>query len=109
MLSRWIFNRSGETRFGNLVVVAFLAVQACDGILTYIGLSTFGPHMEGNPLLASVMVAFGVGPGLAGAKLVAGVFGILLHLSGVHRLIAVLTAVYVALAVVPWTALLMLG
>ena len=109
MLSRWIFNRSGESLFGNLVVIAFLAVQACDGVLTYIGLATFGPHMEGNPLLASVMVAFGIGPGLTGAKVVAGVFGILLHLSGVHRLIAILTAVYVALAVLPWTAMLMLG
>ena len=109
MLSHWIFNRSGESFFGNLAVVAFLAVQACDGVLTYVGLATFGPHMEGNPILASVMVLFGVGPGLTGAKLVAGVFGILLHLTGVHRLIALLTAIYVALAVVPWTALLMLG
>jgi hypothetical protein len=109
MLSHWIFNRSGESSFGNLTVLAFLAVQACDGVLTYIGMATFGPHMEGNPVVSSLMLAFGVGPGLASAKLVAGGFGILLHLSGVHRLIALLTAVYVALAVVPWTALLMLA
>jgi hypothetical protein len=109
MLSRWIFNRSGESLFGNLAVLAFLSVQACDGILTYVGLATFGPHMEGNPLIASLMVVFGVGPGLTGAKLVAGMFGILLHLSGVHRLIVILTAIYLALAVIPWTALLMMG
>jgi len=109
MLSRWIFNRSGESFFGNFAVLAFLSVQACDGVLTYIGMAAFGPHMEGNPLVSSLMVALGVGPGLASAKLVAGVFGILLHLSGVHRLIALLTAIYVALAVVPWTALLVLG
>ena len=109
MLSHWIFNRSGESFFGNLVVVAFLAVQACDGILTYVGLATFGPHMEGNPLVASCMVAFGVGPGLTSVKLVAGLFGIALHLAGVHRLIAVLTAFYLAMAIVPWTALLVLA
>ena len=109
MLSHWIFSRSGESFFGNFAVLAFLAVQACDGVLTYIGLATFGPHIEGNPIVASLMAAFGVVPGLAGAKLLAGGFGILLHLSGVHRLIALLTAIYVALAVVPWTALLMLG
>ena len=109
MLSHWIFNRSGESVFGNLAVVAFLAVQACDGVLTYVGLATLGPHMEGNPVVASVLLSFGIGPGLTGVKLVAGFFGILLHLSGVHRLIALLTAVYVALAVVPWTALLLIG
>ncbi|RPJ73683.1 MAG: hypothetical protein EHM24_07480 [Acidobacteria bacterium] len=91
------------------MVLAFLAVQACDGVLTYIGMSTFGPHMEGNPIVSSLMVAFGVGPGLTGAKVVAGMFGILLHVSGVHRLMALLTALYLVLAVVPWTALLMLG
>ena len=109
MLSRWIFNRSGESFFGNLAVIAFLAVQACDGVLTYIGLATFGHHMEGNPVVAGLTLIFGVGPGLAGVKLMAGLFGIGLHLAGVHRLIAVLTAFYVALAVVPWTALLMLS
>ena len=109
MLSHWIFNRSGESFFGNLAVLAFLSVQACDGVLTYVGMATFGPHMEGNPVVASLMVAFGVGPGLTGAKLVAGIFGIVLHLSGVHRVIALLTAIYIALAVVPWTALLMLA
>jgi hypothetical protein len=107
MLGRWIFNRSVESRFGDIVVLVFLCVQACDGILTYIGLAALGRHMEGNPLVAGLMVTLGTGPGLASAKLIAGFLGIALHLSGVHRLIAILTAVYVAAAIVPWTALLL--
>lgn len=109
MLSRWIFNRSTASGFGDLAVIAFLLVQALDGVLTYVGLVTLGSHMEGNPVIASLMVAFGMGPGLAGAKLVAGTLGIALHLTGVHRLVAVLTAIYLAAAILPWTALLLLA
>jgi hypothetical protein len=71
MLPGWIFRRSPESLFGNAAVVAFLLVQACDGVLTYIGLVTLGSCTEGNPIVASLMAAFGLGPGLAGAKLVA--------------------------------------
>jgi len=72
MLRRWIFNRSRESRFGNGAVMAFLLVQALDGVLTYVGLTTLGPVMEGNPLLAGLMVGLGRGPALASVKLVAG-------------------------------------
>ncbi len=106
MLSRWIFNRSGTSRFGDSVVLAFLVVQALDGILTYVGLATFGPATEGNPLVAGLMAGLGRGPALAGVKLMAGSLGIALHLSGVHRLVAALTAVYLAAAIVPWLTLL---
>jgi hypothetical protein len=104
VLSHWIFNRTGESLFGNLMVVAFLIVQALDGAMTYIGLSTVGHVVEGNPLVASLMAALGVGLGLTSAKLVAASLGIALHLFGTHRLIALLTAVYFGAAVVPWVA-----
>jgi hypothetical protein len=104
VLSRWIFNRTGESLFGNLMVVAFLIVQALDGALTYVGLSTVGHVVEGNPLVAGLMAALGVGLGLTSAKLVAASLGIALHLFGTHRLIALLTAVYFGAAVIPWVA-----
>ena len=107
MLSGWIFTRGPESWFGNAAVVAFLVVQACDGVLTYIGLMTLTWCSEGNPILASLMAAFGMGPGLTGAKLLAASLGILLHLTGVHRMLALLTGVYLALAVFPWTVLLL--
>ena len=65
--------------FGNVVVIAFLIAQACDGVFTYIGVATYGIPAEGNPLLSRLMLALGCGAGLAAAKLAAGVFGIALH------------------------------
>ncbi len=106
MLSRWIFFRSGDSLFGDLAVLAFLCMQACDGVLTYVGQAALGPGIEGNPLIAALMTSVGAGVALAGAKLVAGSLGIVLHLFGAHRLLAVLTAIYLGLAVLPWTALL---
>jgi hypothetical protein len=100
---------AGTTRrniFGDLALVAFLLAQASDGLLTYIGVSTYGLHVEGNPLIGWLMSAMGEGPALATAKLAAGFFGIALHLSAVHRAVALLAAFYVAVAIVPWVAIL---
>jgi hypothetical protein len=94
-----------RSRFGDVAVICFLVVQGLDGSLTYLGVSTWGLAIEGNPLVSSAMAYAGWGPGLAGAKLVAVGFGILLHLHRVHNLVALLTAFYVAVAILPWTAL----
>jgi len=91
---------------GDLFILAFLCTQACDGVLTYVGIATLGIGIEGNPLLASLMGAIGGGGALLAAKSAAALFGIVLHLNGVHRTLAALTALYVTAAVVPWTALL---
>lgn len=96
----------GPSLFGNVVVVAFLVAQALDGILTYIGVSTYGLRMEGNPLLAWLMTSVGQGVALAAAKGAAGAFGIALHLSSVHRIVAVLAAFYVVVAILPWLGIL---
>lgn len=95
-----------SVRFGNIVVVAFLVAQACDGVLTYIGVATYGAHAEGNPLLGWLMRALGCGAGVAAAKAAAGAFGIALHLIAVHRTVAALAAFYLVAAVVPWVGLL---
>jgi hypothetical protein len=109
MLSRWIFSRSAESHFGNFAVVAFLCAQACDGVLTYVGLAAWGPQMEGNPLVAGLMGLVGAGPALAGVKLMASSLGCVLHLCGAHKLLALLTLIYLGAAVLPWTALLYLA
>jgi hypothetical protein len=98
--------RPRSSWFGNLVVVAFLLVQACDGVLTYVGVSTYGVHIEGNPLLGWLMVAMGQGLALAAAKMAAGAFGIALHLVSVHRVVAALAAFYVIVAILPWISIL---
>jgi hypothetical protein len=91
--------------FGDLAVLAFLIVQCLDGALTYLGVSFWGLGIEANPLIASTVQAIGLGAGLTAAKLVAASFGMLLHLRRAHNLVAFLTALYVAIAILPWTAI----
>jgi hypothetical protein len=107
--SRVPFSRTvaERTRFGDAVIVVFLLAQAADGVMTYVGVTTLGAHLEANPLLASLMSIFGNGTAVAGAKLVASGLGISLHLFGVHRVLAVLTGVYIVAAVLPWAGLLL--
>jgi len=97
---------SGRSVFGDAALVVFLLAQACDGVLTYVGVTVYGTHMEGNPLISWLMAALGEGPALLSAKLMAVGFGIALHLSAVHRTIAALAAFYMTVAVVPWIAVL---
>ena len=104
-LHRTVAERS---RFGDAVIVLFLLAQAADGVMTYVGVTTLGVHLEANPLLASLMNSFGQGPAVAAAKVVASGLGISLHLIGVHRVLAVLTGVYLVAAVLPWLGLLLL-
>ena len=98
-----------RSRFGDAVIVLFLLAQAADGVMTYVGVTTLGVHIEANPLLASLMVMFGQGTAVAGAKLVAAGLGISLHLVGVHRILAILTGIYMVGAVLPWMGLLLLA
>jgi uncharacterized membrane protein len=95
------------SRFGNTVIVLFLLAQAADGVMTYVGVTTLGAHLEANPLLTLLMNAFGHGPAVTAAKVVASGLGISLHLIGVHRILAVLTGVYVLAAILPWAGLLL--
>jgi hypothetical protein len=94
-----------QSWFGDAVVLGFLLVQFLDGVLTYLGVSIWGRGIEANPLVSLAIAAGGLGTGLAAAKLVAIGFGIVLHLCRVHNLVALLTAIYLAAAILPWTAL----
>jgi hypothetical protein len=91
--------------FGDVAVVIFVIVQALDGALTYLGVHIWGPAIEANPLVSSAVAMAGVGTGLAAAKLVAVAFGVVLHLRRVHNVVALLTAFYIAAAILPWTLL----
>lgn len=104
---RWRPASLCSSTFGNTVIVLFLLAQAADGVMTYVGVTTMGLHIEANPLLATLMGAVGQGVGVTLAKVIAGALGISLHLIGVHRIIAVLTVIYLFGAVVPWVGLLL--
>jgi hypothetical protein len=100
--SRW---ESPKCRFGDVAVLSFLIVQCLDGAFTYLGVSFWGLGIEANPLITSTVHAIGLGAGLAAAKLIAASFGVLLHLRRAHIVVAFLTAFYVAVAILPWTAI----
>jgi len=92
--------------FGDFVLIAFLLAQCFDGVFTYIGVITYGLGIEANPLLATLMGAFGHGATLTGAKLLAAALGIALHLRQVHAAVAVLTVFYFVVAIFPWIMIL---
>jgi hypothetical protein len=87
------------------MVIAFLVVQALDGVFTYLGVSIWGPGIEANPIVSSAMTSAGLTLGLGGTKLIAIGFGMLLHLRRVHNVVALLTAIYLTVAILPWAAL----
>jgi hypothetical protein len=94
-----------DTLLGNAGILLFLCVQGLDGALTYLGMSFWGHSIEGNPLISSAVAYAGLGTGLVGVKLLAIAFGIMLHRRRFHYLVALLTAFYVAVAIVPWMLL----
>ena len=95
-----------RSRFGDIVLVLFLLAQCLDGVFTYVGVKTFGLAVEANPVIAALMLEFGAGVALIGAKVVAALLGIALHLREVHGAVAGLTLFYIAIALVPWTTIL---
>src|SRR5262249_1035788 len=91
--------------FGDFTVLAFILVQSLDGALTYVGVSFWGLAVEANPIISSAVQVVGLGAGLAAAKLIAAGLGVALHLHRAHALVGLLTILYVAGAILPWTAL----
>ena len=94
--------------FGDLALLGFVCVQVLDGALTYMGVTIWGPGIEANPLISSATRWLGLGAGLASAKAMAVGFGFVLHTRQTHVLVALLTAIYVAVAILPWAALFLM-
>jgi uncharacterized membrane protein len=90
----------------DLLWLAFVVVQALDGVMSYVGLRTLGPWMEANPLVAWHVSAVGPAAALLGAKLIAVACGMVLYFMARHRTLAVLTLAYVVFAVGPWLRVL---
>jgi len=90
------------------MLLAFVVVQALDGALTYLGIATFGIGAEANPVVSWYVSLFGAGLGLASAKAFAIVCAAALHVNERHRMLSGLTVFYLAVAVLPWTRILLL-
>jgi hypothetical protein len=85
-----------------VLLLVFVVLQAADGLLTYAAVERFGAVAEGNPILATWIMLTGAGTALVGAKTIACLCGALLYVTGVHHVLAGLSALYLFAAVVPW-------
>jgi hypothetical protein len=105
-----ISNTRGTTKdrstVPHLILLAFLLAQICDGVLTYVGVHTFGAAVEANPIVAWYIAVAGVGVGVILVKSLAIGCAMILHWRAYHGTLGVLTALYVAAALWPWTRLL---
>jgi len=95
--------------FGTGTLIAFVVAQLCDGVLTYIGIHTFGQGIEANPIVSWYIAALGAGVALLAAKSVAIACALLLYRFARYRTLGVLTVMYFAMAVQPWISLLLAG
>jgi hypothetical protein len=98
---------SQRSRFGDAVLLVFVAAQVCDGVCTYVGVHLFGTNVEANPIVAWYMAGLGVGIALIAVKGLAFSCAAVLHFCAFHRTLAVLSALYAVAAVVPWLTLLL--
>jgi uncharacterized membrane protein len=92
--------------FGTGALIAFVIAQLCDGVLTYVGVHTFGQSIEANPILSWYIAAFGAGAALIAAKGLAIACALLLYRFARYWTIGALTVMYFAMAVQPWVSLL---
>jgi uncharacterized membrane protein len=91
-----------RVRAAQAIWIAFVLVQALDGVMTLVGIHTFGLGIEANPLIAWYAHALGPAIAVSGAKLFAVGCGIALYLTAHYRTIAALAITYVLAAVGPW-------
>ena len=88
--------------FGDFILTCFIVVQFMDWAATFHGIALFGPAIEGNLLLRSLMERYDIILVLTGAKLFATVAGSALHFAQRHMSVAFLTVFYILFALFPW-------
>jgi len=88
-----------------LILLAFVAVQVLDGVMSYVGVHRIG-WMEGNPLVAWYATVLGPALAFTLVKLFAVACGSVLYLKARHGAVAALTVLYLAFAVVPWVSII---
>jgi len=94
--------RPTRVRAAQAIWIAFVLVQALDGVMTLVGMHTFGLRIEANPLIAWYAHALGPAIAVAAAKLFAIGCGVALYLTARYGTIAALVGIYMLCAVGPW-------
>lgn len=92
---------NSQTR-GLPLLALFVSVQMADAWLTAAGIDRFGVAAEANPMLALPIILFGPAAALTTAKGVAVVSAVVLYRCSRHLLLALLTVMYVFVAIMPW-------
>ena len=101
--SQWRGLRLNNFRIPALALLAvFASVQIADAWLTVVGIDRFGVAAEANPMLALPIILFGPVAALIIAKLVAVVGAAALYRLSRHGLLAMLTLMYLCVAIAPW-------
>jgi uncharacterized membrane protein len=88
-----------------MILLAFVAVQVMDGVMSYVGINRIG-WIEGNPLVEWYALVLGPALAFTLVKLFAVACGAVLYLKARHAAVAALTVFYLAFAVVPWVSIL---
>ena len=103
--------RVSLSRKAFILGAALVGCQILDGLLTYIGLSIMGVHMEGNTFLRQLMHAYGTAPSLFVVKSFAVVLAVILMFQAhtrrwIRPLLFIVITIYFTLAVLPWAYLI---
>lgn len=97
-----------------ILATVMVVLQVLDGVLTGIGVHSFGLHAEGNPILRSLMASMGSLPALITVKLVAvsvviSLVYLSLKVNWVPRAMRILIAIYLIAAIIPWSGILLMN
>lgn len=89
------------------LVAALILLQILDGLFTGIGVTIYGPAIEANILLRTLMESFGHVQALVLVKsfAIAVIFGLAAfsaHVSWIPRAMKALIAIYLVFAIIPW-------
>lgn len=84
------------------LLALFVGVQVADACLTAFGINRFGLAAEANPMLALALTLVGPAAALTIAKGAAVAGAVVLYRFSRHLLLALLTVMYVFVAIVPW-------
>ena len=106
---KWLTRRlPGSSLLLNVLFVLFLVTQLLDGVLTYVGIRSWGKGIEGNPIIVEVVSLCGLGIGVVLVKLGAVIAGTIVYWSYAKNPLLVLTTlfaltiIYLVVAIIPW-------
>jgi hypothetical protein len=97
---------TARTSIAGWIWICFVVVQLLDGLMTMHGIYLFGPEIEANPIIRFYAAAASPEAAVVGAKMFAVACGTFLHLTGRHRVVAALSALYALAAIGPWAHVL---